>query len=146
MTVTMRFDAVLETASDWIEAVMTELKTPQKRSGFAALRAMLHALRDSLELERAVQLGDGLPTLIRGLYYEGWAAGKGTSHILQPAEFLDVVRHALHGHAELPDPLTSVQATFVAVGKLLPQHELDAVMRSLPADIRRLCQPKGASA
>lgn len=146
MTATMRFDAVLETASDWLDAVMTELETTQKRSGFAALRATLHALRDSLDLEQAVQLGDRLPTLIRGLYYEGWAAGKGPPHILEPVEFLDVVRRALRGHAELPDPLKSVQATCAALGKLLPQQELDAVMRSLPADIRELCQPKGASA
>lgn len=146
MAVTMRFDAILETASDWVDAVMTELETTQKRSGFAALRATLHALRDCLDLDRAVQLGDELPTLIRGLYYEGWVAGKGAPHVLQPAEFLDVVRRNLRGHVELPDPLTSVQATFAALGKLLPQHELDAIRRSLPADIGRLCRPKGASA
>lgn len=146
MAVTMRFDAMLETASDWVDAVMTELKATQNRSGLAALRGTLHALRDSLDLERAVQLGDRLPTLIRGLYYEGWAVNPGAPHLLEPAEFLNVVDHALRGHAELPDPLTSVEATFAALRKLLPWRELDTALSALPANIRQLCQPKEASA
>jgi uncharacterized protein (DUF2267 family) len=146
MTETMAFEAVLETASDWVEAVTTELETTQMRSGFAALRAVLHALRDSLDLERTVQFGDQLPILIRGLYYEGWVAGNGTPHIRRPEEFLETVRRALRRHAELPDdPVTTVAAILAALGKCLPRSELDAVMVDLPLEIRWLCRPRETS-
>jgi uncharacterized protein (DUF2267 family) len=146
MTVTMRFESVLTDASHWVDVVMSELRKGHKRSAYAALRATLHAVRDSLDRERAVRLGEALPTLIRGLYYEGWAAGNGPPHILRPTEFLDAVRHALRGHEELSDSVTSVQATFAALSKLLPQQELDDVVGCLPSEIRQLCQPTKASA
>jgi uncharacterized protein (DUF2267 family) len=146
MAVTMRFEGVLADASHWVDVVMSELRTGHRRSAYAALRATLHALRDSLDREHAVRLGEELPTLIRGLYYEGWAAGNGPPHILQSADFLDAMRHALRGHEELSDSVTSVQATFAALGKLLPQHELDDIVRCLPSEIHQLCQPIKTSA
>jgi uncharacterized protein (DUF2267 family) len=33
---------------------------------------VLHALRDRLSVNEAVDLGAQLPMLVRGLYYEGW--------------------------------------------------------------------------
>ncbi|MFI8891646.1 DUF2267 domain-containing protein [Streptomyces paradoxus] len=33
---------------------------------------MLHPLRDRLPVETAVQFGAQLPTLVRGVYYDGW--------------------------------------------------------------------------
>jgi uncharacterized protein (DUF2267 family) len=36
------------------------------------LRAVLHNLRDRLTINEAADLGDQLPMLIRGIYYEAW--------------------------------------------------------------------------
>jgi uncharacterized protein (DUF2267 family) len=44
----------------------------RRNQSYAALRAMLHALRDRLTVEEAAQLGAQLPMLVRGIYYEGW--------------------------------------------------------------------------
>ena len=44
----------------------------RRNQSYAALRAVLHALRDRLTVEEAAQLAAQLPMLIRGLYYEGW--------------------------------------------------------------------------
>ncbi|WP_424532882.1 DUF2267 domain-containing protein [Sphaerisporangium viridialbum] len=40
----------------------------RRNQSYAALRAVLHALRDRLTVEEAAQL----PMLVRGIYYEGW--------------------------------------------------------------------------
>jgi uncharacterized protein (DUF2267 family) len=145
MTATMRFDPVLEQASEWIDAITKALGAAQQRSGYAALRATLHALRDSLDMERAAQLGDGLPLLIRGLYYEGWAAGKGSPHILRSVDFLQSVRRGLRGHAELSGPEDLARATFAALVGFLPQETVDAVARGLPSDIQQLLRPEAGA-
>jgi uncharacterized protein (DUF2267 family) len=44
----------------------------RRNQSYAALRAVLHALRDRLTVEEAAQFGAQLPMLVRGIYYEGW--------------------------------------------------------------------------
>ena len=39
---------------------------------YQVLRAVLHSLRDRLTINEAADLGDQLPILIRGIYYEAW--------------------------------------------------------------------------
>jgi uncharacterized protein (DUF2267 family) len=46
--------------------------TERRHQSYAALRAVLHALRDRLPVIEAADLGAQLPMLLRGLYYEGW--------------------------------------------------------------------------
>jgi uncharacterized protein (DUF2267 family) len=44
----------------------------RRNMSYAALRAVLHQLRDRLTVEEAAQLGAQLPILVRGIYYENW--------------------------------------------------------------------------
>ncbi|GAA2212042.1 DUF2267 domain-containing protein [Nonomuraea monospora] len=47
--------------------------TPERRNqSYAALRAVLHALRDRLSVDESAHLAAQLPLLIRGIYYDGW--------------------------------------------------------------------------
>lgn len=50
------------------------LGMPKERRdlSYKALRAVLHALRDRLTVQEAAHLAAQLPTLVRGVYYEGW--------------------------------------------------------------------------
>jgi uncharacterized protein (DUF2267 family) len=44
----------------------------RRNQSYAALRGVLHALRDRLTVQEAAHLGAELPMLMRGVYYEGW--------------------------------------------------------------------------
>ena len=48
----------------------------RRNQSYAALRAVLHALRDRLPVDEASQLGAQLPMLVRGIYYSGWDPSK----------------------------------------------------------------------
>src|SRR3972149_5548702 len=61
------FEGTLQKTQVWLNDLMFELDwedRPQK--AYLALRTVLHALRDRLTVEEAVQLGAQLPMLVRG--------------------------------------------------------------------------------
>jgi uncharacterized protein (DUF2267 family) len=44
----------------------------RRNQSYNALRAVLHTLRDRLTVDESAQFAAQLPTLVRGIYYEGW--------------------------------------------------------------------------
>src|SRR6186997_3194798 len=56
----------------WINELDDRLRWNNKARSYRLLKAVLHALRDSLRVNEAVDLGAQLPGLLRGAYYEQW--------------------------------------------------------------------------
>ncbi|MCS6927126.1 MAG: DUF2267 domain-containing protein, partial [Candidatus Binatia bacterium] len=83
------FDTTLQKTHIWLNDVMQELGWEEERHrAYLALRTVLHALRDRLTLEEAVDLGAQLPMLIRGFYYEGWTPHRVPRRERHKEEFL----------------------------------------------------------
>ncbi|WP_308298741.1 DUF2267 domain-containing protein [Streptomyces sp. GESEQ-35] len=65
--------------------------------------AVLHPLRDRLPVETAVQFGAQLPTIVRGIYYDGWKPAE-TPVKMSNEEFFARVRsefpYAVEGGSE----------------------------------------------
>ncbi|HEY7713558.1 MAG TPA: DUF2267 domain-containing protein, partial [Candidatus Binatia bacterium] len=60
------FEGTLQKTQIWLNDIMTELDWhDQPHKAYLALRTVLHALRDRLTVEEAVQLGAQLPMLVR---------------------------------------------------------------------------------
>ena len=65
----------MEQAHVWVNDVADEFGTEGHQLAYRILRAFLHAVRDRITAEESAQLAAQLPTLIRGIYYEGWRPG-----------------------------------------------------------------------
>jgi len=65
-------DATVQRTNAWLKELMQELNWSDRRKTYIAFRCVLHALRDHLSIKNAVVLGDELPMLIRGIYFEHW--------------------------------------------------------------------------
>jgi uncharacterized protein (DUF2267 family) len=66
------FDSTIQKTNLWLKDMLEELGWEDRHKAYQGLRFPLHALRDCLTVEEAVQLAAQLPLLIRGVYYEGW--------------------------------------------------------------------------
>jgi uncharacterized protein (DUF2267 family) len=66
------FDSTIQRTNTWLKELMQELNWSDRRKTYLAFRCVLHALRDNLPVNDAVYLGEQLPMLIRGFYFENW--------------------------------------------------------------------------
>jgi uncharacterized protein (DUF2267 family) len=132
------FDGTLQKTQIWLNDLMAQLDWQGKpEKTFLALRTVLHALRDRLTIEEAVQLGAQLPMLVRGFYYEGWTL-KGKPHKERHKEdFLDHVKAAFKNDVTVrPDSV--VRAVFRVLELHTSDGEIEEVKNSLPKAIREL--------
>jgi len=130
-------DHTVQETNVWLRIVADQLQIEDRHHAYIALRAVLHALRDRLRPEVAVHLGAQLPTLVRGVYYEGWhMAGSPT----KDRSVQDFSEHVLK---ELPpqfpmDALTVSRGVFEALWEKLDPGEFAKLMDHLPISLRTL--------
>jgi uncharacterized protein (DUF2267 family) len=132
------FDTSLQKTQIWFNDLMAELDWeyhPQK--AYLALRTVLHALRDRLTAEEALQLSAQLPMLIRGFYFEGWNL-KGKPHKERHKE--DFLQHVSDA---FKDDVTAnaqriTRAVFRVVAKHVSPGEIEDIKSILPKELREL--------
>lgn len=58
---------------EWVIAIAKKMGVPNRTDlGYRALIAVLHSVRDKLNLQQVFQLSSYLPLSIRGIYFEGY--------------------------------------------------------------------------
>lgn len=72
-------DRGIQEANTWLARLVETYGFDDHYEAYEALRAVLHALRDTIAPDEAVHLGERLPIIIRGVYYEGWRPADGTA-------------------------------------------------------------------
>ncbi len=65
-------DHTVQLSHIWINELDSRLRWENKHRSYRLLRTVLHALRDWLPVNEAVELGAQFPELLRGVYYEHW--------------------------------------------------------------------------
>jgi uncharacterized protein (DUF2267 family) len=133
------FEPYVEVARTWLSELSTSLSlsASEQPRALHALRAGLHAIRDRLPASEAVDLGAQLPTVIRGVYYDGWTLRNDPGRIRDRAAMIARVRREL-----APDPRLTPTEVLRAVIRLLTQHvspgEIEDVLATLPRSIADL--------
>jgi len=139
------FDKTIEKTNLWLKELEAILAWDDRERAYHALRAVLHAVRDRLPPQEAVDLGAQLPMLVRGFFYEGWHPADKPLRYRNKQPFLDCVTKEAPaiGEADL-EPVVS--AVFELLSSQLPHGEPDQVRRALPAEVRELWPAPGPRA
>jgi uncharacterized protein (DUF2267 family) len=131
------FDKTVHETNSWIASLAGHLGVGERELAFKALRATLHALRDQLQPDTAAHLGDQLPILLRGVYYEGWHPSSTPTRIRHKEALLQRVR------AEFPAGFglgleRVVQAVFTVIWEKVEPGEVAKLTRMTPEELRDL--------
>ncbi|HEY8533459.1 MAG TPA: DUF2267 domain-containing protein [Micromonospora sp.] len=128
-------DSTIEKTNRILKEIEEAYGWPKERrnQSYAALRAVLHTLRDRLPVSEVVQLGAQLPLLIRGVYYDGWEPDKapekmGRSDFL--ARVRDDFRFEIEGGIE-----RLVQTVLKALRPYITDGEWQDVKSSMPKEL-----------
>ncbi len=132
------FDGTLHKTQIWLNDIMTDLEWhEQPHKAYLALRTVLHALRDRLTIEEAVQLGAQLPMLVRGLYYEGWTLKNKPHKERHKEDFLDHIKEVFkEDYTSRPESIA--RAVFKTLARHTSEGEISDVKNILPKALHEL--------
>lgn len=124
---TMSWIYAIEEACDWDEN--------DQRKAFAALRSVLHALRDILPIESAIHLSAQLPLIIRGLFFENWSTHAPKQKIRRSEDFIMQVAENLFAYpdinaSEVTNSVLRVMSERISVG------EYEKILAVLPKELK----------
>lgn len=130
------FDHALQEANIWLKSAEKHLHCSEHEA-YQALRVTLQALRDSLPLENAVKLAAQFPTLIRGVYYEGWHLAAQQASGRSDEAFSHHIRQSLPERFPM-DGRTVAKGIFEVLWERLDPGETAKIIHLMPADLRHL--------
>lgn len=126
-----------EQALVWIHELRDTLQLKQDRSAYAALRAVLHALRERLPLKESADLAAQMPTFIRGVYFEGWSPKEGAKPVRSTEAFTQQVMDMLKGHDEI-HAQKAIRAVFAMLDDKISHGEMNDVIGNFSVEMRQL--------
>jgi uncharacterized protein (DUF2267 family) len=128
------FDTSVRESHEWVEDVMRETGLDQ-RYALQALRAVLHAIRDEVSVRQSGHLAAEMPTLIRGMYFEGWEPGRPPPTNHSPETFIERVRSQLSGYDRGLDAAQIARAVFRVLERRMPVPAAK-IKHALPRELR----------
>lgn len=132
------FDNTMQKTQVWLNDLMEELDWQDRpHKAYLALRTVLHALRDRLTVQEAMQLGAQLPMLVRGFYYEGWNLKNKPHKERHKEQFLDHVRDTFRDDVTV-NPQQVVRAVFRVLQRHTSPGEIDDVKHVMPKALQEL--------
>lgn len=126
----------IEKSNIWLNTLQKELNLPQQKDAYRLLKVVLHSLRDRLPISEAAQLGAQLPTLIRGLYYEGFRPRTFTRRERTLTPFLQAIEKKMpRFYPKQPSEL--LRGVFSLLNQFISPGEIEDIKACCNQDIRR---------
>ena len=130
-------DHTVQLTHVWINDLDERLGWNNKPRAYRLLKAVLHALRDWLQISESADLAAQLPGLLRGAYYEQWRPTATPVKKRSKADFIARVEESFRADP-LAHPSQAVMAVFELLSEKISAGEIKDVRHALPEDLRHL--------
>jgi uncharacterized protein (DUF2267 family) len=130
-------DHTIQTTNIWLNEIDAAIGWDHRQRSYRLLRAVLHALRDQMQVNEAADLGAQLPLLIRGIYYESWRPAATPVKRRSLGEFLAAIDKQFTADP-IADTQSAVRAVFALLAAKISAGEIGDVRHALPKPIRDL--------
>ncbi|SDA61939.1 DUF2267 domain-containing protein [Mesorhizobium qingshengii] len=129
------FTHAAEQAQQWVNELAEDLGWSEQNA-YRFLKSVLHTLRDWLSPEEMADLSAQLPTLIRGIYFEGWKPDA-PAWERKKSDFVICVRNSF-GYEPDVDVDQAIKAVFKILDRNISHGEIVQVRNSMKKSLRRL--------
>jgi uncharacterized protein (DUF2267 family) len=137
------FDLTIQRTKSWLKDLMQELNWRDRRKTYLAFRCALHALRDHLPMNDAVFLGEQLPMLLRGAYFEQWNPADKPEKLNSQADFFSTFSIYLARDGESTSSAEAVmRAVFRFFERKAAEGEIEDIRTILPPVLADLWPPE----
>ncbi|WP_030490940.1 DUF2267 domain-containing protein [Micromonospora chokoriensis] len=129
------FESSLDKTNLILKDIENAYGWPQDRrnQSYAALRTVLHLLRDRLPVDESVEFAQQLPVLVRGIYFDGWVPSD-VPIKLNRDDFLYEVRQGFPYDAK-GGPERVTQVVLDTLRRHVTQGEWQDVKDTMPEDL-----------
>lgn len=137
MDQTVNFEKFCNEAQSWVHEIAENMRAPERTDwAVHALRAVLHTLRDRTMLHEVFHLSAQLPTLVRGIYFEGYEPNDKPLK-MNADEFMNTVKKRMGSGVEVPAG-EAIRAVMAVLYEKVSRGELDDIHGSMPKDIQKM--------
>jgi uncharacterized protein (DUF2267 family) len=143
---TQPWESALQKSNEWLNQLAPELGPGGPNRALLALRSVLHALRDRLPPNEAVDLAAQLPLLIKGVYFDGWHPSATPVKARSKAEFLGLVAKHAGGRMAEDEAERMTRAVFRLLARHVTSGEVEDIRGDLPAELAEFWPAAAAAA
>lgn len=135
------FDDTVHKTNVWLKEVMIAFEWEDRQTAYRALRVTLHTIRDHLPVAIIAHLSAQVPTLVRGVLFEGWTPETSVHPDRSLSDFLHPIQQAFDRDI-YPEPETIAQRVFGVIANHVSEGEISHIEQALPKHVRDIVKTR----
>lgn len=128
------FDTAVQKGNIWLKDIEEAGQLRSRFQAYAALRSVLHALRDCAPTAEVVKFSAQLPLMIKGVFFDGWKVSPKPLRLTRD-EFDAYIRRSLKEQGGV-DPAVALKAVLAALERHISPSVLRTFQLVLPREVR----------
>jgi uncharacterized protein (DUF2267 family) len=129
-------DRTVQETHIWLKELCDDLGTEDQRQAYHALREVLIVTRDTLIPEEAMDLASQLPTLVRGIFFEGYKIAGKPDPKRHAEQFVEQVHQRLASQNQSIEPERAIRSVFKVLKRHISDGEAQQVKQMLHKEVQ----------
>lgn len=122
-------------SKEWLCLMKNRMEIENDQQAYIAVKSVLHAIRDRLNVNEAVQFAEQLPMIMKGFYYESYVPAGKPEKFGKDEFFERIINYSIGVDIE---PEKALWAVVSVIREKTGGCEMDDVQATMPSDMKHL--------